>query len=205
MPRLTAPSVTFLVTSRLVHADRHVGDDQSVVFLMRHGETDWPRVNERGWVGLANDFAPLTERGREQAAIAARRVSEFGPTMLLTSPMTRAMETAAIVGRRVGLDPVVEMDLREWLPDKAMAWSSWEDVQQAYKAMVESADAAPAPTMRRWETTSEVRRRGLEALRPYFASDGSVVAVCHEVIIHAITGCPRTAYCELRQVAARHR
>lgn len=170
---------------------------------MRHGEADWRRVNERAWVGLANDFAPLTERGREQAANAVRRVAELAPTMLLTSPMTRAMETAAILGRRLGLDPVVEMDLREWLPDRAMAWSSLEEVHEAYRAMVESADAAPAAIMPRWETMSELRQRGLKALRPYFASGRPVVAVCHEVIIHAITGCPRTAYCEVREGVAR--
>jgi broad specificity phosphatase PhoE len=51
--------------------------------------------------------------------------------MLLTSPMARALETAAIVGRRLGLDPLVEIDLREWLPDKAMAWSSPDEVRAA--------------------------------------------------------------------------
>jgi broad specificity phosphatase PhoE len=170
---------------------------------MRHAETDWQQVNERGWVGLANDFARLTERGRQQAADAARRVAELGPAMLVTSPMTRAMETAAIVGRRIGLDPVVEIDLREWLPDRNMAWSSPEEVQAAYRAMIDSTGAVPAVTAPRWETMSELRRRGLDALRPYVASGRPVVAVCHAVIIHAITGCSQTAYCEVREVIAQ--
>jgi broad specificity phosphatase PhoE len=167
---------------------------------MRHAETNWRRVNERGSVGLANDFAPLTERGRQQAADAAKRIAELGPTMLLTSPMTRAMETAAIVGRRLGLDPLVEIDLREWLPDRAMAWSSPHEVRAAYEAMIESMGEAPATAARQWETMSELRRRGLDALRPYIATGEPVVAVCHGVIIHAITGCPQTGHCEVRQV-----
>lgn len=169
---------------------------------MRHAETDWGRVNERGWVGLAIDLAPLTERGRQQAADAARRVAELGPTMLLTSPMTRAMETAAIVGRRIGLDPVVEMDLREWLPDRGMAWSTLEEVLAAHRAMVESADTAPTGTTPRWETMPELRRRGLDALRPYIGSGTRAVAVCHGVIIQALTGCAETAYCEVRELVA---
>ena len=183
-----------------VHSARGPRHDQTVVYLMRHAETDWPRVNERGWVGLANDFAPLTERGRQQAADAASHVAEIGPTMLLTSPMTRAMETAAILGRRIGLDPIVEIDLREWLPDRRMAWSSPQEVQAAYVAMIDSMGAAPGATVPRWEAMSELRRRGLEALTPYIANGQPVLAVCHEVIIHAITGCPRTGHCEVRKV-----
>ena len=178
---------------------RDTSHDLGVIYLMRHAETDWRRVNERGSIGLANDWAPLTERGREQAADAARLVAELGPTVLLTSPMTRAMETAAILGRRVGLDPVVEIDLREWLPDRTMTWSSVREVEAAYTAMIESVHAEPSGTVSRWETMSELRRRGLEALRPYIASGRRVVAVCHEVIIHALTGCAQTGNCEVRE------
>lgn len=173
------------------------------IYLMRHAETDWGQVNERGSIGLANDFARLTERGRAQAADAARRVAELRPAVLLTSPMTRAMETASIVGRRIGLDPVVELDLREWLPDRGMAWSSMREVDAAYTAMVESAGAEPPATNTPWETMSELRRRGLEALRPYAASDQPVVAVCHGVIIHALTGQAQTDHCEVRKLGAR--
>lgn len=179
-------------------AEPAAGDDQSVIYLMRHAEADG---RERGLIGLARDFAPLTERGREQAAGAARLVAELGPAVLVTSPMTRAMETAAIVGRRVGLDPVVEIDLREWLPDRSMTWSSLEEVEAAYTAMVESADPEPSATVSRWETMPELRRRGLGALRPYMASGRPVVAVCHLVLIHALTGCPRTEHCQVRELA----
>lgn len=169
---------------------------------MRHAETDWRRVNERGWVGLANDFAPLTERGRRQAAEAAESAARLQPAVLLSSPMTRALETAAILGRRLGLDLRVEMDLREWLPDRRLRWSSPAQVRDAYAAMLAGETATPASGLPDWETMREVRERGLEALRPYAAREGSVLAVCHEVIIRAITGHPHTGDCEIRPVRA---
>jgi hypothetical protein len=46
---------------------------------------------------------------------------------------------------------------------------------------------------------SELRRRGLEALRPYLAGGRQAVAVCHGVIIHALTGFPLTGHCEVRE------
>lgn len=169
---------------------------------MRHAETDWRRVNERGWVGLANDFAPLTERGRRQAADAARQAARLAPAVLLSSPMTRAMETAAIVGRRLGLDAVVEMDLREWLPDRRMRWSSAAEVRDAYAAMIAGEAGKPADGAGEWETLREVKDRGLRALRPYAARGAAVLAVCHEVIIQAMTGHPDTGDCEIRSLTA---
>lgn len=165
---------------------------------MRHAETDWGAVNERGWVGLANDFAPLSPRGRRQAADAAGRAARLRPAALLSSPMTRAMETAAIIGRQLGLDPIVEIDLREWLPDRRLRWSSPGEVRDAYAAMVAGEAAQPVGTVPDWETLREVRDRGMNALRPYAVGPGPVLAVCHEVIIEAITGHRHTGDCEVR-------
>lgn len=139
-----------------------------MVYLMRHAETDWRQVNGRGWVGLANDFAPLTARGRRQAAEAASRVAHLEPAVLLTSPMTRALETAAILGRRLGLDPVVQLDLREWLPDRGLRWSSPAQVQDAYAAMIEGATAGAAGRMglSRWQCNPIGARMALASPAP---------------------------------------
>ncbi len=170
----------------------------AVVFLMRHAETDWQGVTERGWVGLANDFAPLSARGRRQAADAAGPAAQLRPAVLLTSPMTRAMETAAIIGRRLGLDPVVEIDLREWLPDRRLRWSSAAEVRNAYAAMIAGETVPPPDALPDWETMGELRNRGLAALRPYAGREDAVLAVCHEVIIEALTGQRHTGECEIQ-------
>jgi broad specificity phosphatase PhoE len=139
----------------------------------------------------------LTETGRRQAAEAGYRVGTLHPMALLSSPMTRALETAAIVGRRIGLDPVVEVELREWLPDRDMRWSTAAQVEATYEAMLEAPDLPSPP----WETMDELRHRAWGALRPYFDCAGPVIAVCHEVLIHALTGEPRTEPCALRPIA----
>lgn len=178
---------------------------ETVIYLLRHGETDWSQVNGRHWIGLANDLAPLTDQGRQQAADAALRIATLRPAVLLTSPMTRALETAGIISRRVGIDPIVNIDLREWLPDEGMAWSSFEEVQVAYAAMIEGAGADEGPSTTPWETLAEVRSRALRALLPFMTRDDPVVAVCHEVLIHALTGCARTAHCQIRALPAHEK
>ncbi|MHB8577021.1 MAG: histidine phosphatase family protein, partial [Dehalococcoidia bacterium] len=68
--------------------------------FVRHGITgnlEGGRI--QGWTSAA-----LSERGRMQARAAADRLaSEGGCTYLLSSPVQRTMETAAIIGGRLHL------------------------------------------------------------------------------------------------------
>ncbi|MFM2042598.1 MAG: hypothetical protein RLY86_1174 [Pseudomonadota bacterium] len=82
--------------------------------FLRHGETDWNR--ERRMQG--NTDTPLNATGLAQAAEAAMLLRGRGITTIVTSPLIRARTTAEIVGRSLGLDPIVVPDLREanWGP-----------------------------------------------------------------------------------------
>lgn len=55
----------------------------------------------------------LSELGREQAALAGEALKDFGPEWLLASDMPRAIETAEIVGARIGLSPKNSAEFRE--------------------------------------------------------------------------------------------
>lgn len=37
------------------------------IMFVRHGEADFGVVNQRGYIGMGRQFAPLTELGKEQA------------------------------------------------------------------------------------------------------------------------------------------
>ncbi len=79
---------------------------QPDLVLIRHGETEWSR--ERRHTGRTD--VPLTEHGRAQAQNIAAAVESFPFTHVFASPLSRAWDTA----RLVGLDPVEEPDLIEW-------------------------------------------------------------------------------------------
>jgi broad specificity phosphatase PhoE len=85
------------------------------VFLARHGETDYNAA--RRFQGRLP--VPLNAAGRKQAAELAERAAAVGFLELWASPLARALETAEIVGRRIGLVPrqderLVETDCGEW-------------------------------------------------------------------------------------------
>lgn len=77
------------------------------VYLVRHGETEWARLGRH----TGRTDIPLTDLGREQALDLGRRIGDHRFGLVLTSPLSRAAETAALAGfsgaERVG-------DLQEW-------------------------------------------------------------------------------------------
>ena len=86
-----------------------------MIWLARHGETAYNR--ERRFQGQGP--VPLSDRGREQARELAERAAEHDFASLWTSPAPRALETAQIVGERIGLTPredprLAETDAGEW-------------------------------------------------------------------------------------------
>lgn len=159
------------------------------LYLVRHGEADYSPVTSRGWPGGASDLAPLTALGIEQAELAADALSGAGANYLLSSPMTRALQTAAIVGHRLALGVRVDFELREWLPDDTFGWTSHAEVKAAYAELLACGGEWPAGETRPWEPLSAVRARTLHALhRHSTATDGPIVVVTHALVIEALTG-----------------
>jgi broad specificity phosphatase PhoE len=80
------------------------------VLLARHGETDDNRkpLRFQGWRDT-----PLNATGRRQAAELAERMAGESPGALWSSDLSRAQETAEIVGRRLGLEVRLDRRLRE--------------------------------------------------------------------------------------------
>ncbi len=82
----------------------------TTLFLVRHGETDWNAAGR--WQGHAD--IPLNERGRAQAQMLAEElVAQEGVELVYASDLARARETAEILARRLGVEVVLDRDLRE--------------------------------------------------------------------------------------------
>jgi len=86
------------------------------LFIVRHTEAA---------AGQPDDLRPLTGTGREQARALGKQFAAGGirPDAILTSPLLRARETGAEIGRAVGVEPE---------PDERLApGSEADDVRSA--------------------------------------------------------------------------
>jgi broad specificity phosphatase PhoE len=83
---------------------------QQVLWLVRHGETDWNRM---GWVQGHLDSPRLTRRGRAQARRVASLLVTKDVGAVYSSDLRRARSTADIIGRTLGLPVQTDARLRE--------------------------------------------------------------------------------------------
>ncbi len=114
-----------------------------MTLLARHGETDDNRPPLR--VQGSRD-TPLNATGRAQAGELAQRMRGEGLVALYSSQLVRARETADIVGRAVGLEPLLdarfaEADRGEWegrlFPDlereEPEGWAAWRRAGESFR------------------------------------------------------------------------
>jgi 2,3-bisphosphoglycerate-dependent phosphoglycerate mutase len=175
----------------------------TTILLVRHGETDWNRA--RRWQGHAD--RPLNETGRAQAHELAGRLAADPPDAIWASDLSRARETAEIVGARLGLPVALDERLRE------IDVGEWSGLTAA-----EVEERYPEGMRRRleggtgWETGEryeEMAERVLAALHDIAAAGhGRVLVVTHGGAMRAVwlaTGGaaedgPRVSNCDVHEV-----
>jgi probable phosphoglycerate mutase len=118
------------------------------VLLVRHGETEWSRSGQH----TSRTDLPLLEEGRQRAESLGRRLAGRNFELVLTSPMTRAYETARLAGLAGAADITDDLrelgygsyeglrtaEIREQRPD----WDLWKDGAPGGEPLAEAAERA---------------------------------------------------------------
>ena len=147
----------------------------SRLLLIRHGPTPW---NECGRIQGHQDIG-LSAAGR--AEIAARRIpSEYANFRWYASPLTRAVESARLLGAR-GLKTdarLVELHWGEW-----QGWTKNEIRERYGEAFAENEARGLAFRPPGGESPGELRLRLLEWLAEVCAAGKPVIAITHKGII----------------------
>ncbi len=127
----------------------------SILVLIRHGQSQWNLENRfTGWVDV-----PLTERGREEAHRAGRKLREAGIrfSFAFTSELVRAQETLSIVLAEIGaVDLPVERD-------QALNERHYGDLQGLDKA--ETAKKFGDEQVHIWRRSYDIAPPGGESLK----------------------------------------
>ncbi|HKD94409.1 MAG TPA: histidine phosphatase family protein [Gaiellaceae bacterium] len=134
----------------------------TTLLLVRHGETDW---NADGRLQGHTD-RPLSDFGRRQAQRLADELDGERLEAIYSSDLSRARETAEVVGERLGLSVELDPDLRE------KDWGNWEGLTAVERDRVEFVG----------ESTEAHQERMLRALRRIserHPGDGTVLVVTH--------------------------
>jgi broad specificity phosphatase PhoE len=172
------------------------------ILLVRHGHVEG--ISPERFRGRAD--LPLTVDGRRQAEATARRIhATWRPVAVYASPLSRSRETAAAIGRPLGLAPtsvegLADIDYGQWqglTPD---------EVRRRWPAQLDLWHRAPDQTeIPGGETLQQVQARvstALQTVRHAHPQDTAVMvghdSVNRVLLLHAL-GAPLRHYWRIRQ------
>jgi broad specificity phosphatase PhoE len=166
-----------------------------MIYLTRHGETTWNR--EGRWQGHKD--SPLTARGILQAEAVGRRLlrefTDSSAVRIVSSPLGRAMNTAGIIARWLGIDPG-QIVAESLLSEHNMG--QWQGLTNA-QIDIQYPGARKEREENKWEyvipggeSYAQVYERAVAWLAT-IPEESLVVAVAHGMIGRVIRG----AYCQL--------
>lgn len=150
----------------------------ALIYLVRHGEADYSEMMEKGFYGFGRSFAPLSQKGVMQAEAMALDERLKSAQLIVASPYTRALQTAAIISRETGLKICVDVDLHEWEPDKTNSYTTSEEVFELTHEFNLYKGIYPDGQYMKWETLDEVRNRMRRVADKYALYD-KVIFVGH--------------------------
>lgn len=155
--------------------------EKTTIYFIRHGECAGNR--ERRIRGCA-DF-PLNDNGVRQAEALSECLAGRGIEHIVTSPLTRAMMTAEILGERLGIRPVIKEGF------KNISFGPWENRLQSeitaeFPEMWHTWLTDPESLrVRGAESVWEVRRRSLRELEMTAAeyAGKTIALVSHRALL----------------------
>lgn len=147
------------------------------LWLIRHGETEWSRSGAH----TGRTDLPLTEQGQRNAEAVGRLLKGRPFSLVLTSPLQRAIETCRLAGYRATAQP--EPRLQEWdygdyegratadIQRETPGWSLW---------------ASPIP---HGESIEQVAARARGVIERATAADGDVALFAHGHVLRILAAC----------------
>jgi probable phosphoglycerate mutase len=167
------------------------------LLIVRHGESAPARPDQPFALADGHGDPELAPEGRWQAEQLGMRLAEERIDAIYVTSLRRTRETAAPIAQRVGLEPIVERDLRE------VFLGDWEGGLYRQKAAEGDPIFREAMTTGEWglipgaETTEQLRTRSVAAIGRIVERhpDQRVVVVSHGGVIgcllaHATGGRP---------------
>jgi broad specificity phosphatase PhoE len=144
------------------------------VWLIRHAETEWSRDGRH--TGVTD--VSLTDEGREAARALGDRVGDRRFALVLTSPLERARETAALAG--LGQGAQIRDDLLEWNYGEYEGVTTAE-IRETRPGWYLWTDGAPGG-----ESPAEVGVRCDRVIEDVLRAEGDVALVAHGHILRAL-------------------
>ena len=156
------------------------------ICVVRHGETDWNLAGIlQGWIDV-----PLNATGRQQAAALAQSYAGQGFVCVYSSPLQRALETAALIASALVLPaPLIHAGLKERNFGSVQGVPKAELAEQKPLLHQHIIDRNPAGVFTDGEAMEAFHQRVLGAISDIAQQNpgGRVLAITHGWVMDVVT------------------
>jgi len=168
------------------------------IIFMRHSETDYSFVEAKGYIGHGCNLGQLTDNGiliAEKASLDSRL---DGSELIVSSPYTRALQTAAIISKNRQLNIKIELDLHEWIRDLTFGCSN-KLAGKAIDMFMINKGICPDDSEIRYESIDDLFSRAKNSLLKYMDYE-KIIVVTHGVLMHRFVSAESIPYCGIYEI-----
>lgn len=154
-------------------------------YLIRHGEVDYAKLGKKIYQGGGGNLVPLTENGIKQIKETAKDLRLNNADIIISSPYTRAVQSAAILSKELQIDMVIEDDIHEWLAEKNLNdLPNGIAEKHLHEFNIYNGDYPDGKEFL-WEDNIILSKRLHKTLDKYKSYE-KVIVVCHGILIHSV-------------------
>ncbi|MBN1524136.1 MAG: histidine phosphatase family protein [Spirochaetales bacterium] len=158
------------------------------ILFVRHGKSDYTLADLRHLSYAEKNYCPLDSSALHMVEETAQDLRFKDADIILSSPFTRALQTAEILNRRLQKPLVVEYDLHEWAV--SLDGSAVIDENETLRRYYEFRNlngAVSAGKKLLYESAESVEKRGKAVLEKY-KQYKKIIVVSHGTLIMCVTG-----------------
>jgi len=157
------------------------------IVFVRHGVPDYSLSDKRKMSQLEKDYAPLARDYIHEIHAVAKSLQSEKAEIIISSPYTRALQTAEIINRKLDLELFVEHDLREWRADLSGGYVELQERDRRWGEYRSSLKNATKPQNVSYESWLELRNRAESVLSQY-CHFSKVIVVSHFNVFESLAG-----------------
>lgn len=166
------------------------------IYMIRHGVPNYSYVDEHNFIGHGNDLAPLDVNYIKDVINTSKDKRLKNAELIVSSPYTRALQTAAIISKELNLNIIVEPDLREWEPDLSFQYKG-KNAHDLFKDYYSCEGIKPSNRKVNWESKEELKNRIEKVINKCKYDYKCVIFVFHQTAMQSIIGDIKIAPAEI--------
>ena len=181
-----------------IWGEESLREGEAGFYFIRHGEPDYSQGGKTIYNGIGNNFMPLTLKGINQIKKTAKDKRLLDADIIISSPYTRALQSAAILSKELQIDLLVEPNLFEWYGNKKYN-ADHDESSDLLEEFVANSGDYPDDMEMQWEDNRMMRERVFKTLDKY-THYKKVIVVCHNILIRSLKPWDQNRFIECGEI-----